>query len=343
MILIRAKNRNGELIIDTFIEVLPIHARCIEKVTSFGEVNICVLDEDRISKSNKVFNTFTATLINVLETTFGVIDKNAKIIADDYLHNITKIHGNQKSIIERLTMSAEQSDTYNGFKNQVKETIVGTPDDVVEDICALAKEVRLIDYHIGGYKLLTNINPPQITFNHNLKKFLLGLSHLFFDSFKEANILISLHEINPDFKCSFEYETFNIAMHAFIENITKYAKPYSKVIVYTNEDSNSLIFEMESIRIEREEKFKIFERGFSGRCVPKEMKGSGIGMYLLKQSLERSGIEFNFIPDYSHSSEVNDIRYDKNKFIFYFPSNSEDDSLEKWKPLLKTSIRTSKP
>ncbi len=320
MILIEAKNQRGESIVNTFPDTeIPNSARCVQRATQFGEVKICIDGESRIVNSNKVFNSYTSALIEALELTFNVIEKNARIIADDYLHNITKIHGNQKSIIERLTMFAEEGDTYSDFRNRVKDTVKESLDDTAEDICALAKEVRLIDYHIGGYKLLTNISEPLVTHNHNLKKFLLGLTHLFFESFNTNNILVSLHDVQSDFRCSFEYETFNIALHSFVENITKYAKPYSKVTAYTDFSSMTLTFEMESIRIDKDEKIKIFERGFSGRCVPKDMRGSGIGMYLMKKSLERSNIEISVVTDYGQSTELNGVRYDKNKFIFYFP------------------------
>ena len=245
----------------------------------------------------------------------------AKKMADDYLHNIVKIHGNQKSIVERCVSEAEGKENYNEFVTAVKENIQREPGIFAEDLCALSKEVRLIDYHIGGYKLLHDASARvSVTNNHNLKKFLLGLLHLFFDSFKKNNVLVSLHEVDENFFCAFEYETFNIAMHSFIENAVKYAKPYSKIVVHTKAGGRELSFVMESIRIEKDEIRKIYERGAYGSNVPEFLRGNGIGMYLLKQSLDRSNISIDIAPDYSQNSTgADNIQYIKNTFMFTFP------------------------
>jgi hypothetical protein len=247
--------------------------------------------------------------------------EQAREMADDYLHNIIKIHGNQKSIIERCISGADGNENFDQFIAAIKDKIKSNPDEFAEDICALSKEIRLVDYHIGGYNLLNDYNSRvSITKNHHLKKFLLGLSHLFFDSFKKKDVVISLHNVSDSCLYSFEYETFNIAMHSFLENIVKYSKPYSRVNVFT--ESERLVFEMDSIRIEKDELSKVFERGVSGRCVPEDLRGSGIGMYQLKKALERSNISITINPDFSQSSEVGGIKYLKNVFVFTFPKDS---------------------
>jgi hypothetical protein len=291
----------------------------IRKETSFGVLEVLAINEPIISNRNKIFKSFVLSVESVLENTVN----QGKAIADDYLHNIVKIHGNQKSILERCVLGAEGQDSYNEFVESVKEKIETNLEESVEDICALVKEVRLIDYHIGSYNLFHNLSlSPNITENHNLRKFLLGLSHLFFDSFKKNNIVLNLHKINNDFKCSFEYETFNVAMHSFIENLTKYVKPYTTVDVYTDDTNGYLIFDMDSIRIEKKEIENIFKRGISGSNVPDSLKGDGIGMYQLKKAIDRSGITLNINPDYSNASIVGGINYTKNSFVFIFPKYS---------------------
>ncbi len=129
-------------------------------------------------------------------------------------------------------------------------------------------------------------------------------------------------EVDKNFLCSFEYETFNIAMHSFIENIVKYSKPYTTVRVYTQNESGELVFEMESIRIDRNEISKIFERGVSGRHVPEYLRGKGIGMYQLKKALDRSRISIIISADLSKGTKIGDINYTKNTFVFRFPNYS---------------------
>ncbi len=259
-------------------------SRYIRKDLEFGTLEILTIGEERIAYSNRVFNPFVSAIETVVTQSMSNSSQKAKEMSDDYLHNIVKIHGNQKSIVERCVHGAEGQASYNDFVATVKRDIEKKPDEFAEDICALSKEVRLVDYHIGGYKLLQDsFSRINITDNHNLRKFLLGLSHLFFESFTKNSVVLSLHDIDENFLCSFEYETFNIAMHSFLENTVKYSKPYSRVNVYTHTESGDLIFEMESVRIEKDETEKIFERGVFGRNVPDDLRGSGIGMYGLKK------------------------------------------------------------
>lgn len=328
MIYFRVKNERSDVLMDSFPqdfivpekeEIKSEKTRYIRKDANFGVLEVLVIDEQRIANSNKVFKIFLVSLEKILENTVN----RAREIADDYLHNIVKIHGNQKNILERCIYGSEGQDNYNDFVESVKNKIMSNPDEFSEDICALVKETRLVDYHIGGYNLFHNLSPePSITENHNLRKFLLGLSHLFFNELKKNNVVLSLHNINKDFQCSFEYETFNVAMHCFIENLVKYSKPYTTVAVYTDDTNGKLIFKMESIRLERNERNEIFKRGVYGSNVPDDLRGKGIGMYQLKKAIDRSGIKLDIEPDYSKMSDLNGVKYTTNNFIFSFPRYS---------------------
>lgn len=294
----------------------------IESTADIAVLEILLTEESRIANSNKVFNSFVTTLEVAVRGFMELSGGVAKAMADDYLHNVIKIHGNQKSIIERCVSRAEGSSlTYKDFIDAVKSDIQTRPEVFADDICALSQEIRLIDYHIGGYKLLRDKHTRiSITDNHNLRKFLLGLSHLFFDTFKKKGVILSLHSLDDSFHTSFEYETFNIAMHSFLENAVKYSRPYSKITVNLERDISRLVFEMESVRIEKHELETILERGTYGVNVPEDLKGTGIGMYQLKTALERSGIAFSITPDHSRSWELDGVRYTRNLFSFDFNS-----------------------
>jgi hypothetical protein len=333
MIHLKVKDEKGNYLINTFPDnpSIPLENadkergnRYFKKETSFGTLEVLTEKERRVANSNQVFTAFIESIEKSFEKFLENSDHLAKEISDDYLHNIIKIHGNQKSILERCIEGCEAQENYGDFVNSVKEKILRQPAAYAEDICAFSREIRLVDYHIGGYNLLRDSSRISVTNNHNLKKFLLGLSHLFFENFNKKYIIFSLHDMDDNFLCSFEHETFNIAMHNFIENTTKYAKPYSKVRIYTEIEKRNLIFKMESIRIEKDERKKIFERGTYGSNVPEDLRGKGIGMYQLKKALERSGVELNIICDLSNNSESESdgIKYTDNMFIFTFPADS---------------------
>ncbi len=332
MIYFRVKNFAGDILVNSFPLEFTIpqseneknkKTRYLRKGISTGTFEILLVDEDRVANSNKVFNAFVVSIENILEDLTTHTSTKAREIADDHLHNIIKIHGNQKSIIERCVLNAEGESSYSDFVNSVKKDIEIRPGEFAEDLCALSNEVRLVDYHLGGYKLLSDSSSRiTITHNHNVRKFLLGLCNLFFDSLKKDNVFLNVHEIDWNFLCSFEYETFNIAMHSFLENAVKYVKPYSRIDVFIRAELGELVFEMESVRIEKNEIRSILGRGIYGQNVPQNLRGSGIGMYLLKRALERSEIEFNILPDHTRGSNVDGVKYTPNTFVFRFPKYS---------------------
>ncbi|MEK9160915.1 MAG: hypothetical protein AAB440_02690 [Patescibacteria group bacterium] len=328
MIYIGATNKDGERIFSTFPEsfVSPStpssHVggqRYLRQAAAFGSYEILLQEEPRISNSNKVFNAFVQLTEQTLAAAVHNLSAKALELSDDYLHNIVKIHGNQKSIVERCVASAEGQPTYADFENTVREYVQTHPQETATDLCALSNEIRLVDYHIGGYNLLRGAHTRTSVREVNLKKFLLGLSHLFFQQLSKNRIMLSLHNVDEHMLCAFDYETFNVAMHGFLENTTKYAKPYSKISVFTKSGSGDLVFEMQSIRIEKNETNIILERGEYGKNVPDDLRGSGIGMYQLKKALDVSGIQFGVFPDHTTQEYVDKVPYTPNTFVFTFP------------------------
>ena len=326
MIYLKIKDLADKILLNSFPPDFNLNnfkeKRFFSSSTDTGIVEGVIIDEPRISRSNKVFSSFTSLLVSIINSSMLKNIEKAKGISDDYLHNIIKIHGDQKSIIERCIASSEGQENYADFVEEVRKNIQRNPQIFAQDICALSREIRLVDHQIGGYNLIHDLSSRiSITDNHNLKKFILGLLHIFYDTFNKSGVKISMYDVDENFTCSFEYETFNIAMQNFIENALKYAMPDSKIVVKTT-TKGELVFTMDSIRIDKDEVERIFERGVYGRCVPQDLKGQGIGMYQLKKALDRSGVFINIIPDLSESSELAGIRYTKNTFVFKFPKYS---------------------
>lgn len=333
MIYLRVTKKDGNQFMNTFPSDFQFphendyefnkDSKFVRYEKGFGVVEIATVNEERLTYTNKNFVPLINALISVVEISISNSSNTAKELADDYLHNIVKIHGNQKSIVERCVRDAEGHANYRDFVSAVESSIQSKPFDYAQDICSLSNEVRLIDYHIGGYRLLQESDALiSVTHNHNLRRFLLGLAHLFFDQFTKKNIEFNLYDVNEDFHCSFEYETFNIAMHSFFENAVKYAKPYSKVSVSTSDESGELSFSMVSTRIDKDEREKISERGVWGKYSPEYLRGSGIGMYLIRKALERSKILMTISSDFSNNSKMDGAEYVPNTFTFKFPQFS---------------------
>lgn len=336
MIYVKLTRLDGVVLADTFPDgfIFPKKAdlstdkhRYKRVSTETSVLEVYVLGEKRIVRNRKAFKQFFTTLRLTLENSVRQFEEynkesvrvQARKMTDDHLHNLIKIHGNQTSIIERCISGAEGCIKYEDFVRGVREGLLSRPDDFAEDVCSLFREVRLMEYHMSGYALLHGPSERvNITKNHSVQKILLGLAHLFFNSFKKNNVFLDLYGIDREFECSLEYETFNIAMHCFLENTAKYVKPYTKVELFSESENNSLVVSMVSIRIEKEELLTIRERGKYGAHVPEDLRGEGIGMFLVDQALKRSEIELTIKPDFSQQSELDGVPYTRNIFRFNF-------------------------
>lgn len=331
MIALKISNDN-KTIINTFpvnFNISKIEKnKYIKKDCDFGTLEIFISNEkkdkneDRFIYSNKNFKS----LVNIIEGLSPIfikeIKNNTEEILDEYLHNIIKIHGNQKAIVERFTYFDKPTESHSDFIDAVENRIKEKPEQFARDICELSKEVRFMDYHIGGYNLLNNKKIEKSITRQNLKRFLLELSHQFFKDLSSNNISINLRDVRDDVFCSFEYETFSIAIHNFLQNAVKYAKPNSLIKVFTDTENKQLIFSMDSVKIEKNEMDRIYEKGTFGINTPERLRGNGIGMNTLKKALERSSINIYIAPDFNKSELFNGIHYVRNVFYFTFPTGN---------------------
>jgi signal transduction histidine kinase len=331
MIAIKILNSNSLPVFNTFpedfdYELLKIKDnRYFVKEYDYGSLEVFVSsdknnNDQRLVHSNKNFNSLIRFIEGISPLLIKNIKDNTEEILDEYLHNIIKIHGNQKVIVERFTYFEKPTESYSDFVEAVENKIREKPEEFSRDICELSKEIRFMDYHIGGYRLLNNKNLEKDITRQNLKRFLLGLSHQFFKDLSINDINLDLRDINENIFCYFEYETFNIAIHNFFQNAVKYTKPQSLIKVSTDNKSQlKLIFSMYSVKIEENEKKTIFDRGTYGVNTPKELRGNGIGMNTIKKALERSNIKLEIEVNQNTSVVSNGIPYTQNVFYFIFP------------------------
>lgn len=328
MICIRVKNEEDDILVDTFSqkyyslteEEIGKNSRYYNEKCEFGFLEIYIKDESRLINSNKNYNVLVSTTKELIRILLEGLSKDAGDIIDEHLHNIIKIHGNQKSIIERCTYSGVHHESYGEFVKFVESNLLASPNQFAHDLCELSKEINFMDYHIGGYRLMSDKKMKKTVSFQGLKKFLLGLSYSFFDEFNKNKILLNLHDVDEKVFCEFEYETFNIAMHCFLQNAAKYAMPGSKIHVRTNDTKRQIIFSMTSVKIEKNEMGKIFEKGVYGVNAPQVLRGDGIGMFTLKKALERSGIDIYIDADYANNQNDGTVEYVKNSFELTFPN-----------------------
>ncbi len=325
-------DRNNRVVIDTIPESFKDKrddgsinggfrkSRYRRYLTDFdhGSIDMIVMD-DRIIRTNKNFFAFVNAMKTLAETMVAKIDEEVSNVVDDFFHNIIKIHGDERNIIDRcLPKNNGEGLTCKDIVKEIEKHIKSNSGEVAEDLFELSREIDFMDYHFSGYRLMYNKQQESLTVTrHNLKKFLLKIYHRFLNDFADNNVKVNLHDMEDKYYCEFEYETLNVAMHNFFQNAAKYALPNSRISVNVDEEDR-LIFDMMSIKIEKGEMNSIKERGVFGVNTPDILKGAGIGMYQIDIALKRNNINFYILPDYSKYVEFEGTPYVKNKFEFTF-------------------------
>jgi len=97
-----------------------------------------------------------------------------------------------------------------------------------------------------------------------------------------------------------DYTSIQVALFYILENIVKYIKPNTQLNIRFESDkknkTNSVLFEMESLLVRKDEIPRLFDEGFSGQEAIKSKKsGSGIGLFISKKLINENNANISFI------------------------------------------------
>ncbi len=286
----------------------------------FGSVRLIATENELAAKTSRI-SSQTADAYSRMILTIKKIRDDSDYTYTTLRHNLvtthTKLQGEVGSVVsESELMKCEQHSDQVDF---VKKSILFDTQKTTDAFLEIVKRVVDLQAQIKGFEMLEGEVDLDIG-THNIKKILLNILYPFYKELKEVNISIYVNistDISETYPIQVDYQVFNIAMHHFINNIIKYAKPYSKVSITFNQDQKTLIFSMLSIKINKEELKTIFDLKISGKNVG-ELAGDGVGMYMVKKSLNLLGASMEVSPNYNEHEIVQGIHYVRNNFIIYF-------------------------
>ena len=154
---------------------------------------------------------------------------------------------------------------------------------------------------------------------YNIRDIIMLVLYPFFEDFNKSDVFVDVKNFNDS--VSVDFETFQIAIYHIIENMAKYVRPHTDVTIsfLYNKKSLSIIFNMQSVHIEKSEIKDIFKEGYSGLEAKKSKKdGEGIGMYRAQVLLDLNGGTISVEPEDQYE-EAKGIKYSSNKFIIILP------------------------
>jgi light-regulated signal transduction histidine kinase (bacteriophytochrome) len=298
--------------------------RRIGKMQNFdGNTFICSKDSDLV-KSSRIFKEKLA-IYSELKAELSIMKKQ---IEEDHnqpvkrlIHNLTSL--NAHSIQDLYSLIPQETLTKN-YQNQIKNIerlILLEPAEAAKTFLRIAKYNASMKTEFSVFKKLYESEPILQPQYHPIRKIIFNLLYIFFPDFTDQIIYVDVQE-NYD-KLYIDYESMHVAFYHLIQNATKYAMPNSTIEISFSktETKYSINFKMLSLKIEEDEKLKIFEENYSGIQAKKiEKSGNGIGLYLVKRILEMNNAQLvvlnNIEPRFARN--LRGIPYEMNIFRISF-------------------------
>lgn len=285
-------------------------------------LRLIIVNDEALLNSSSMLTRTAETYLNFAPVIKG-IKRDNEAGYKVFFHNLITTHAQLQGEVESILPehSLIGCDTHNQQLNVAKKAIQTQVDVAADAILQISKRTVDFQSQIEGFKILTGDVKPDFG-KHNIKRALLSVLYPFFDQLNEANVYVDIRisdEIANKNLIHMDYKLFNVAMHHFFNNIAKYCKPHTNVNVFYRQENNTLLFEMHSVRIDREELQQVFKLHVSG-IHAKAFGGDGIGMYMVGTALELMGSRMEISPEYSTQEVLEDIPYVKNKFLVYLPN-----------------------
>lgn len=174
--------------------------------------------------------------------------------------------------------------------------------------------------YLANFEILLDIDTRKLHLQReyipDLRKYLIDLARLYIPLSRKKFIHINVTDQTPnDISIEVDRDLFDTAISNIIENAVKYsfdpderlklglkAKPDTddkeNVRVTAEQDENSTIITISNYgqEIPESERGKIFDRDFRGTYAPDGGKGSGLGLYLAKEIIEKHGGTIELVP-----------------------------------------------
>lgn len=282
----------------------------------YGKSQLFSTDLDCLCSS---LSTLEKTKVDIEKVKERVMQEESVGRIRRVLHNIktTYAHALQemRNLIPDSVLRQHRRDSCADFESVIRNNIKDTARTlfrISKDLYEIKSEFSIYDKLKAG-KMSIDKRP------YNIRDIIMLVLYPFFEDFNKSDVFVDVKNFNDS--VSVDFETFQIAIYHIIENMAKYVRPHTDVTIsfLYNKKSLSIIFNMQSVHIEKSEIKDIFKEGYSGLEAKKSKKdGEGIGMYRAQVLLDLNGGTISVEPEDQYE-EAKGIKYSSNKFIIILP------------------------
>jgi light-regulated signal transduction histidine kinase (bacteriophytochrome) len=276
--------------------------------------------EEECLGSNKVFRS----KVNVIKAFIPLFTSYKLQVAQELnrqnkriFHNIITLNGHNIQELYALVSERTLSQKVDQQRTIIKDAIERNIDDSVSMFLRIAKNNLAIQTNFNVFNKLSEPKPVMSYRKHNVRRVLLTVFHVFFQDFFDKNIRVTIED--SDIEILLDFESTSVAFYHILDNAAKYSLKGSRINIkfVDNEKACLVMFEMDSIEIKEEEKYKLTEEGFKGDAAKRmESEGNGIGMFIINQLLKLTQSKLIVNPKIHNTRQLYDgIPYYRNQFI----------------------------
>jgi signal transduction histidine kinase len=304
---------------------LYLDTRRIGKAKTESGTVFCCSNSKDFGSSSKLFkkeqNHFLIGLNKINDT-----KNELNIETQRLIHNLTNTNGHNIQELYAVVPQDLLTQNLDEQLENIQKIITENPLEAAKTFLRIAKNNASMKVEFSVInKLMEGASSLKMR-RHPIRKATLNLLHIFFQDFKENNVYVKVQE-NEDYLI-FDYEIIHASLYHLLLNATKYIMPKTTLSVNFTKDKGDFLIalDMVSLRIEDDEKNKIFEEGYSGKYAKKTQKaGKGLGLGTTSKMLELNDaqliIDNNVKPSLSINSKG--VWYDYNVFTIKFKNYAQ--------------------
>lgn len=242
-----------------------------------------------------------------------------------FKHNLVSHH---TIMLQELESAFPISNSEKGIHNQldfVQDILKNEPKETALSILKIIKSVNLMKSEFDVYDMLSSENPSLEFFQHYPHKLILLVLNPFWLELIEKRVKINVLECKEEI--TVDYKSIAVVFTHLFENASKYiARDSAFTVSFKNKgEMIEIIFEMTSLKINPEEKDKIFNEYYSGDYAKATtLSGNGIGLSVVKKLIELNFgnvfVEVDINP--SKRTKVMGIPFEQNCFKIQLPKQA---------------------
>lgn len=257
--------------------------------------------------------------LKVLQVSYKTrIDEIRKDSVNDFRrlkHNIAEYNANNKDEIEAFLSLGQAQDTLRKNVEEVENVVRNHSRKAAFTLLRTYTNTTLIKSELIVHELVKATNPQLEIYPHPIHKVAKLSYQPYFIEFIERRIRLNWSDCYD--KVAIDYPSISVVLGHIWSNAIKYAQEDSEITVdfLTDEHSVETRVGMKSLYIEKDERERLTEEGYSGKWAKKLGKsGKGIGMSYIKKLTEMNGGTFS-VECGDEKSYEGEIPYAWNTFI----------------------------